>query len=160
MGGKGVDRIDSAADALAFIEAHGVVVFAGRGDVPNLVDAIAGERVEGSWWGHAAGKRVFHLANELEDSSDILWCRLVDGKRTLVHRRIWPALARMAGELDPERIASLRQEHTDRGAHRTIAEPFATWVTSQVRDAGERLTREQAIAMLPAAALPKKVRPV
>jgi hypothetical protein len=154
-----VEPIDSAEEACLFIEEHGLVLFSGRGEAPSLVDAIAGSRVRGSWWGHSASKRIFRIANALEQSPDILWCRLLGGKRTLVHRRIWPALARLADELDPERIASVRQEHTDRGAHRNVVEPFANWVPPAIVKEGARLTREAARSMLPAVALAGKARP-
>jgi hypothetical protein len=153
-----VDRIESADAARAFVEAHGVVLFAARGQAPNLVEAIAGEPIGASWWGHPAGKRIFRIASELGDSPDILWCRLLGGKRTLVHRRLWPALARLAGEIDPDRIASVRQEHTESGAHRNIVEPFVKSVPPEVLEAARSLTRAEALSMLPSEALADKAR--
>jgi hypothetical protein len=38
-------------DPLAFVEKHGVVMESGRGPVPSLAEAIAGEPIRGSWWG-------------------------------------------------------------------------------------------------------------
>ena len=44
---------------------------------------------------------------------------LVKEKITLVHRRLWPALVRLANRFPPDRIAKVRQEHTASGRHVT-----------------------------------------
>ena len=126
--------VSTVEEAAAFLAERGIVLFSGRGAGPTLVDVIAGETVRGSWWGHPAGHRIFALASALEDNPDILWCKLLAGKRTLVHRRLWPALVRLQDEL---------------GAHRTVIEPFGQWLEAAVKKAGERLSREDAIALLP-----------
>jgi hypothetical protein len=60
----------------------------------RLVAEIAG-RVTGSWWGHPEGKRIYRVANELEDHEDVLVVKLVDAKVTFVHRALWSALLRV-----------------------------------------------------------------
>jgi hypothetical protein len=145
--------VRSAAEALVFIEERGVVRFAGNGEGPSLAEAIAGEPIHGSWWGHPSGKRIFQISSELDDSEDVLFCRLIAGKVTLAHRRVWPAIARLAKELPVERIARVRQEHTESGAHRKIEEPFPRWAPREVLAAAARLTLADARAMLPAEAL-------
>ncbi len=147
--------VDSAEAALAFVAKHGIVRFAGRGPGPSLVDAIAGDAIAGSWWGHRAGQRIFRIANDLAESRDILWCRLLGGKRTLIHRRLWPAIARLAGELPPDWIASVRQEHTATGAHRSVVEPFSKWAARELPEGEGQLTREEALTMMPADVLGK-----
>jgi len=42
-------------DPIRFVETHGVVLEEGRGVRPNLAEAIAGEPIRGSWWGHKKG---------------------------------------------------------------------------------------------------------
>jgi hypothetical protein len=49
----------TAAAALEFVEAHGVVLVAARGPVPRLVEVIAGEPIQGSWWAHPRSHRIF-----------------------------------------------------------------------------------------------------
>jgi hypothetical protein len=49
---------------------------------------------------------------------------LVDGKIMLIHRRLWPALVRVANRFPEERLAAVDEEHTASGAHRTIKIPF------------------------------------
>src|SRR5204863_3540029 len=82
--------------ALAFIESHGVVLESSRGPVPNVAMAIAGEPIRGSWWGHPEGHAIYRLTRAVRAAPEVLVCRLVDGKVTYVHRRLWPALVRMA----------------------------------------------------------------
>ena len=75
--------------------------------------------------------------------------KLVDGKVTLVHRRIWPALVRLADQLGASRLAALHQEHTSSGAHRSTSTPFPDWVPADVMTEGASLRYEDAIAQLP-----------
>ena len=47
----------SAADALAFVERHGIVLESARhAAIPSLAEAIAGEPIRGSWWAHPKGR--------------------------------------------------------------------------------------------------------
>ena len=96
----------NADQALAFVARHGVVLASARGEVPTLVDAISGEPVRGSWWGHPKSHLIFRVLEAVYDSPQVLVCRLVGGKVTLVHRRLWPALAsvgesRAPWQMDP-----------------------------------------------------------
>ena len=63
-----------------------------------LIGAVAGEPVRGSWWGHASGHAIFHALQALREDKDVFLCKLLEGKQTYVHRRLWPALLRMQGE--------------------------------------------------------------
>ena len=80
-----------AVDALAFVEQHGIVLVSGQGAVPLLSEAVVGEPIRGSWWAHPRGKAIFDALRILSASPDVLFCKLVDGKQTLVHRRLWPS---------------------------------------------------------------------
>src|SRR5215831_15255745 len=95
---------------VAFIEKHGVVLEGSRGPVPSLAEAIAGEPIRGSWWGHEKGNEIFRALGAASDSPDVLCFRLVDGKITFVHRRVWPALVRLASELKKAQLTAIRQE--------------------------------------------------
>ena len=94
-------------DPVSLVEKHGVVLEGGRGPVPSLAEAIAGEPIHGSWWGHKKGKSIFWASRAVRDSDDILVCRLVGGKITYVHRRLWPALVRLAKLIDKNSIAAV-----------------------------------------------------
>src|SRR5262249_6428648 len=81
----------SPGEALAFVERHGVVLQAARGPVPSLAEAVAGGPIRGSWWGHPRGHEIFRAAEAVTESPDVLVCKLVDGKGTYGHRRLWGA---------------------------------------------------------------------
>ncbi len=134
--------------ALALIRRHGVVLEGARGPVPNLAEAIAGERIHGSWWGHAKGQEIFRLTRAVRDSGDILVCRLVGHKITYVHRRLWPALVRLAGAFAQDDLAALQEVHTAGGRHELRAVPFPRWVPATVRRQARKLTEPKAQAAL------------
>ena len=136
------------AEALAFIQKHGVVLVSAKGPVPRMTEAIAGEPIKGSWWGHAKGKRIFAILEAVTEASDVLVCRLVNGKLTLVHRRLWPALARVADRFPRENIAKIRQEHTPSGRHVNKETAFPDWVPADVLEKSKSLKEEAALAAL------------
>jgi hypothetical protein len=119
-------------EALDFVKRHGAVLESARGSVPSLAQAIAGEPIRGSWWGHPKGNQIYMLLNDVSDSPDVMRCRLVDGKITLVHRRLWPALVKMASAFDSDRLSAVREEHTATGAHRMTTVKFPDWVSDDV----------------------------
>ena len=118
----------TAAEALAFVEEHGVVLVSAKGPLPRLTEAIAGEPIKGSWWGHPKSHQIWAILEAVTESEDALVCRLVKGKITLVHRRLWPALVRLAKRFPPDQIAKVRQEHTASGRHVNKEVPFPRWV--------------------------------
>ena len=138
----------NADEALAFVRTRGVVLVAGKGPVPRLVEAIAGESIAGSWWGHPQGKLIFATLRSVVASSDVLVCRLVDGKITLVHRRVWPALVRLAARFPRERLAQVHEEHTASGKHETTTVPFPQWVPDAVKSQAMAMSDDEALETL------------
>jgi hypothetical protein len=138
----------TAKEALAFVEHHGVVLQAARGPVPSLVEAIAGGRIRGSWWGHPKGREIFRVAEAISDSPEVLVCKLVEGKVTYVHRRLWPALVKLASRFGKDRLARVRDEHTASGAHRSRREPFPDWASSESMREAEAMSVSEAEAIL------------
>jgi hypothetical protein len=134
--------------ALAFVKRHGIVLEAARGPVPNLAEAVAGGRIRGSWWAHPKGKEIFWLTRAVRDSSDVLVCRLVARKVTYVHRRLWPALVRLARAFARRDLAALREVHTVDGRHELRVVPFPQWVPIDVKRAARRLNPAAAQAAL------------
>ena len=132
-------------EAMAFIAENGVVLESARGPVPSMVAAIVGEPVRGSWWGHPLSHTIYAVVSAIRDHPVILVCRLVDGKVTFIHQRLWSALARLAPELAEWRIAAIHEEHTPSGAHRTIEVPFSDWVPATATDAAAKIPRADAI---------------
>jgi hypothetical protein len=138
----------SAADALAFIEAQGVVLVAGRGPVPRLVEVILGEPIKGSWWAHPASHRIFAVLQAVEESGDLLVCRLVEGKVTLVHRRLWSALVRLQRRFTRQQLAQIHEQHTPSGKHVNRLVKFPAWAPASVLAAARRMSDEEAERIL------------
>jgi hypothetical protein len=135
--------------ALAFVKAHGVVLESGRGPVPSLAEAIAGAPIRGSWWAHPKAQTIFLCSRAMREAADVLVCRLVGGKVTYVHRDLWPALVRLAGRFDADRLAVIRETHTPSGGHEVKVTAFLEWVPGGVLRAAARITDEDATALLP-----------
>jgi hypothetical protein len=138
----------SSRQALAFVRKHGVVLEAARGPVPSLADAIAGEEIRGSWWSHPRSQEIFQLTRVVRDGEDVLVCRLVEGKITYVHRRLWPALVRLAKRFPRKSLAQVREVHTATGSHVTRTVAFPKWVPAEVTAEAARLVEPEALAAL------------
>jgi hypothetical protein len=137
------------AQALAFVEQHGIVLEAARrGAIPSLADAVAGEMLRGSWWAHPQGRAIFVATRAMRDSSQVLVCRLVDGKISFVHERLWPAVVRLGDRFPAQRLARLHEVHTENGRHHVDETPFPTWVPGSTAALAKDLTESQARAML------------
>lgn len=133
-----------SVEPVGFIQQHGVVLEGAKGPVPNLAEAVAGEPIRGSWWGHKKGGAIFRATRAARESDQILLCRLVGGKVTYVHRRLWPAIVRLANSLDQKTISALREEHSSSGVHVIREIPFPSWVPTDIRRAGRKLPEEEA----------------
>lgn len=120
-----------------------------RGPLPNVAELIAGEPIRGSWWGHPQSHAIFDALNVLAESPDVVRTRLVKGKVTLVHRRLWPPLVRVADRFPPKHLAAIHEEHTSSGAHRVREQPFPQWVPHDVLQAAQDLSMDDALAALP-----------
>ncbi|HET6545905.1 MAG TPA: hypothetical protein VFG55_04075 [Rhodanobacteraceae bacterium] len=131
-------------EAISLIRSHGIVLASARGPVPRLTEAIVGEPIRGSWWAHAESHRIFAVFQEVARSPDILVCRLVNGKVTFVHRRLWAALVRIADRFPANRLAWVRQEHTAQGHHLNRELPFPAWVPPDVAEQARRLDEKAA----------------
>lgn len=135
-------------DALDFVREHGVVLVSASGPVPKLTEAIAGEKIKGSWWGHPKGKQIFPVLEDVCEHGDVLVCRLIDDKLTLVHRRLWPALAAAAPHFPPSRLCQMTQVHTAGGRHRNVETAFTDWLPADVAVAAKDISLASALAAL------------
>ena len=135
------------------VERHGLVCEAvRRGAIPSLVDAVAGETVMGNWWSHGSSREIFAATRAVRASPEVLVCRLIDGKITFVHRRLWPALVRLADRIDASRLARLNEVHSASGKHLIEEAPFPEWVPQNVASEAQSLSESQALAALGQAA--------
>jgi hypothetical protein len=138
-----------ANETLAWIAGQGVVLQSAKGPVPNVAQFIAGEPIRGSWWGHAAGREIYAILNIVDDSPDIVSTRLINGRVTLLHARIWPSVVRVSDHLDTSRLASIHSEHTPSGTHRSFEVDFPAWVPPATFAAAAALSLDEAFAHLP-----------
>ena len=135
--------------AIAFVKRHGIVLeSAHSGTWPVLADAIVGARVRGNWWSHSKGKEIFWVTRGVRDSRDVLVCRLIDGKITFVHRRLWPACVRLAAEIGKRRLDAIVETHTSTGKHVLRVRRFPGWVDAATRRAAKPLPKAAAAIAL------------
>lgn len=138
----------SPGQALDYVRQHGIVLASARGALPRLAEVVAGEAIQGSWWAHPKGRLIFQVLQSLQASPEILVCRIVDGKICFVHRRLWPALVRLAPRFPVDRLARITQVHTARGHHENRETAFPDWVPADVSGAAQALSQEQAMTVL------------
>jgi hypothetical protein len=144
VGGNNNGGVVSPEEGLAFVRRHGIVLQAARGPVPSLAEEIAGRPIRGSWWGHPKGHEIFRVADAVSESDEVLVCKLVDGKVTYVHRRLWPALVKLAARFRKAQLAKVWDEHTPSGAHRSRRTAFPEWVPGDVLREAEQLSMADA----------------
>ena len=70
---------------------------------------MAGEAIIGSYWGHDKGNEIFLMTRAVRAEKDILVCRLVAGKVTYVHRRLWAAVVRLEAHFEAEHLGAIRE---------------------------------------------------
>ena len=138
----------SPTEAISFIKKQGIILESAHGSVPNLAEIISGEKIRGSWWAHPKGREIFWLSRSVREWREVLVCRVVSGKVTYVHRRLWPALVRLAPRLGSDRLAALHEVHTAVDRHELQIIPFPRWVPPDVRKAAKRLTEADAARIL------------
>jgi hypothetical protein len=138
----------TTADAIEFVRTHGVVLESATGPVPSLAVAIAGGPIHGSWWAHARGREIFALTRAVRDCSDVLVCRLVEGKITYVHQRLWPALVRVSKRFPLKNLARVNESHTASGRHVSETVAFPSWVSRELSAQASQLDEYSALDAL------------
>jgi hypothetical protein len=135
-------------EAISLIARHGVILASAKGPVPSLAAIVVGEPIKGSWWAHPQSHRIFSIFESIAESPDILVCRLVEGKVTYVHRRLWPALIRAAEAFPAGNLARVAQEHTAAGHHIKRETPFPDWADADSKATAQSLSEPDALAAL------------
>src|SRR5207244_5416939 len=64
--------------------------------LPSITSLVARKPIRGSWWGHPKGREIFRVVSQIVDHPDVAVTKLVSGKITFVHRKLWPALLALA----------------------------------------------------------------
>jgi hypothetical protein len=131
-------------EALEFVEKFGIVLESAQGPVPNLAAVIAGEGIRGSWWAHKKSREIYLVTRGVRESDQILVCRLLEGKVTYVHRRLWPALVRSSRKIPKVQLTAIREVHLEGGRHQILETPFPHWVPEEVKEQAKKLSERQA----------------
>ena len=91
---------------LESLERYGLLLFSDPA-LPSLVALVAGEPVRGSWMVHPRGHAIYAAMNALEDDPAVLTTKLIGGKVTYVHRRLWSAVLAVASSREPWQMDGL-----------------------------------------------------
>lgn len=69
--------------------------------LPSVCTLITGEALHGSWWSHPLAQVIFRVNEQLEDHKDVLITKMISGKVTFVHRKLWSELLAVARAREP-----------------------------------------------------------
>ncbi len=75
--------------------------------LPSVASLIAGEPVSGSWWSHAFAQKIFTTLGQFADHRDVMFTKLISGKVTLVHRKLWPEITAIGKARAPWQMKGL-----------------------------------------------------
>jgi hypothetical protein len=100
------DRQQALQTALRALEDNGLLLLSDH-SLPSVVGIIADEPLHSSWWGHPLGGVIYHVSTALEDQPDVLATKLINGKVTYVHRRLWPAVVAVGRAREPWQVTGL-----------------------------------------------------
>ncbi len=72
---------------------------------PSLATTMVGGPISGSWCAHPMANEIYMMSREIARHEEVLVAKLLSGKSTYVHSRLWPSLiaiatAREAWQLD------------------------------------------------------------
>lgn len=112
-------------NALDSLEHYGLLLFSDP-RLPSLVSVTVGEPVRGSWMVHPRSHAIYAAMTALEEAPSVLTTKLVAGKVTYVHRRLWHAVLAVATGREVWQMNGLS--------------PGARWLLSEVGAVGEIVT--------------------
>lgn len=87
--GGGLALLEAELERIGLLLEHDKVL-------PSATTLIAGQPINGSWWGHPLGHEIFALLSELGEGAGVLCVKLVNAKRTYVHARLYGAFFSLA----------------------------------------------------------------
>lgn len=74
---------------------------------PSITGLMVGEPIKGSWWAHPMSNEIYLLSQRLIHHSDVIFMKLLSGKTSYVHRRLWPELIAIATAEEPWQLGGL-----------------------------------------------------
>jgi hypothetical protein len=95
--------VEDVADYLGRI---GVLLETDR-TFPSITGIMVREPIKGSWWSHPMANEIYLLSQRLIDHPDTIFLKLLSGKTTYVHRRLWPELIAIGTAQEPWQLGAL-----------------------------------------------------
>lgn len=96
------------AECLAALRRNGLLLKSDPA-FPSVATLVTGEPIRGSWWAHPAAQVIFQTLESLEEHREVLLLKLVAGKDTFVHRKLWPEILAIGSAGDAWQIAGLSE---------------------------------------------------
>jgi hypothetical protein len=93
--------------ALGRLQSSGILLVADA-RLPSVAGLVAKAPLRGSWWAHPQAHAIYRVAGRLASHPDVLTARLLSGKLTYVHRKLWPELFAVATAQQPWQLRGLR----------------------------------------------------
>src|SRR5438132_11281565 len=78
--------------------------------LPSITTLVAGKPIRGSWWGHPKAHDIFRVVSRIAEHPDVAVTKLIAGKITFVHRKLWPALLAVATAREAWQMNGLSQK--------------------------------------------------
>ena len=75
--------------------------------LPSITSLVAGKPIRGSWWGHPKSHEIFRVVCRIADHPDVAITKLISGKITFIHRKLWPALLAVGMSREPWQVNGL-----------------------------------------------------
>jgi hypothetical protein len=97
----------SCAEVRRALDRYGLLLLQDK-KLPSVVGAFAGEPLATSWWNHPRAHEIFRCLEQIEDEA--LATRLIAGKVTYVHKRLWPAIAAIGSARERWQTSGLSAE--------------------------------------------------
>lgn len=88
---------------LGYLEQKGLL------SLQDLMTFACGEPIVGPWSMHPAAPKVFHLGVGLSRHPDVALAKLLSGRFTFVHRRLWNALFAVGAAREPWQMHGLSE---------------------------------------------------
>jgi hypothetical protein len=101
--------MDAKHQLLIKLEEGGLLLVQDR-SFPSVVAMVTGETLRGSWWAHPRCHEIFGCLNTIAADPDVMVTKLIQGKVTFVHRRLWKAVLSVALARDRWQTVGLSPE--------------------------------------------------
>ena len=93
--------------AFELLERNGLLLVWGK-EIPDVGGVVAATR-KGSWWSSPLAQEIFDINERLSDHPDVTVTKLVAGKVTFVHRKLWRKLVALGKAREDWQMKKLSQ---------------------------------------------------